>query len=40
LPSAVDLLAHEAYLAVLDKAAKGACVWRQYEAIQSAEAKT
>ena len=34
LPSAEDLLAHENYLAALDKAAKGACVWRQYEAGQ------
>jgi len=34
LPSAEDLLAHENYLAALDKAAKGACVWRQYEAEQ------
>jgi DNA polymerase-3 subunit epsilon len=30
LPSAQDLQAHEQYLAALDKAAKGACVWRQY----------
>ncbi len=34
LPSAEDLQAHENYLAALDKAAKGACVWRQYEAVQ------
>jgi len=40
LPSADDLQAHEKYLAALDKAAKGACVWRQYEAVQSVEVKT
>jgi 5-methyltetrahydrofolate--homocysteine methyltransferase len=28
---------HEKYLAALDKAAKGACVWRQYEAVQDSE---
>ncbi len=32
LPSAEDLAAHEKYLAALDKAAKGSCVWRRYEA--------
>jgi hypothetical protein len=40
LPSANDLFAHEKYLAALDKAAKGACVWRQYEVVQSIEVKT
>jgi hypothetical protein len=40
LPSADDLFAHEKYLAALDKAAKGACVWRQYEVMQIDEIKT
>ena len=31
LPSAEDLLAHEEYLATLDKSVKGSCLWRQYE---------
>ena len=31
LPSAEDLHAHEQYMTALDKAVKGACVWRQYE---------
>ena len=31
LPSAQDLLAHEEYLATLDKSVKGACLWRQFE---------
>lgn len=31
LPSAEDLLAHEEYLAALDKSVKGSCLWRQYE---------
>ena len=31
LPSADELHAHENYLAALDKAAKGDCVWRQFE---------
>ena len=39
LPSADDLFAHEKYLAALDKAAKGACVWRQYESVQDSEVK-
>lgn len=30
LPSAQDLLAHEEYLATLDNAVKGSCLWRQY----------
>jgi DNA polymerase-3 subunit epsilon len=39
LPSADDLLAHEKYLAALDKAVKGACVWRQFEPIHVSEVK-
>lgn len=31
LPSAEDLLAHEEYLATLDKSVKGRCLWRQFE---------
>ena len=31
LPSAEDLLAHEEYLATLDKSVKGSCLWRQFE---------
>jgi DNA polymerase-3 subunit epsilon len=31
LPSAEDLLAHEEYLATLDKSVKGSCLWRQIE---------
>jgi len=31
LPSAEDLLAHEAYLAALDQSVKGSCLWRQLE---------
>lgn len=31
LPSAEDLLAHEEYLATLDKSVKGSCLWRQYQ---------
>lgn len=34
LPSAEELLAHEEYLATLDKSVKGSCLWRQYEASQ------
>jgi DNA polymerase-3 subunit epsilon len=31
LPSTEDLLAHEEYLATLDKSVKGSCLWRQFE---------
>jgi DNA polymerase III subunit epsilon len=31
LPSAQELLAHEEYLATLDQAVKGSCLWRQYQ---------
>ncbi len=34
LPSAEELDAHEKYLAALDKAAKGACVWRKFEPVK------
>ncbi len=34
LPSAEDLLAHEEYLATLDKSVKGSCLWRQLESKQ------
>lgn len=34
LPSAEELLAHEEYLATLDKSVKGSCLWRQYDASQ------
>jgi DNA polymerase-3 subunit epsilon len=34
LPSTEDLLAHEEYLATLDKAVKGSCLWRQLESKQ------
>ena len=34
LPSAEDLLAHEEYLATLDKSVKGSCLWRQFEPIK------
>lgn len=39
-PSAEELAAHEVYLAELDKAVKGECLWRQYEpkAVESAQA--
>jgi DNA polymerase-3 subunit epsilon len=40
LPSADDLQAHEKYLAALDKAAKGTCVWRRYESVEVLEAKS
>lgn len=34
LPSAEELLAHEEYLATLDKSVKGSCLWRKYDAGQ------
>jgi DNA polymerase-3 subunit epsilon len=36
LAAAAELAAHEARLAVIDKASKGACVWRRVEAVPDA----